>query len=689
MSPEQAAGKASEIGPACDVYALGEILYELLTGRPPFRGESPAETIRQLQNEEPVPPSRLNTKVPRDLQTICLKCLSKDPKRRYASAAALAEDIHRFQRPEPIAARPAGIIERAGKWIDRRPALAATIFASVILTILGVSAAFWFITDRAATIRATEVDLQEVADAENRSDWAAAASALDRARVRMHDHAIQSLRDHLDSEQTDLDFAQRLESIGLNRTAWVENRFSHLFDYSHADAAYSAAFREGGIGSVGDDSGSVAARITGSNAKPALIAALDDWAICVTDPDRRRWLFEVARATDPDPTGWRDCARDPSVSNSPTALTQLAESDAAVNQPARLLAALGERLEDAGANVEATNFLRRVQAQYPSDFWANFTLGDALRKSGNCAESVRYYQAAIALRPRSTVAIGNLGMALAADNRVAEAVQQFREEIAIDPESSHAHYSLGLALRQLGNIDEALTELSDSVRLEPDNANHQYNLALALVDKGQVDPAIEHFQAALHINPNYPDARYNLGVALMAKGQNDQAIEQFQGALKLAPNNAQAEYCLGLALKGAGKVDDAIEHLERAIHLNPGDANAHYNLGLGFMATGNKDAAIAQYEAAIEIDAKQPDAHFNLGLALMTEGKNDQAIQQFQQTLNIDSNNSHAHYLLGLLLKGEGKLEPAIQHLQRNPDRSQRCIRTLQSRPGPHGNQQE
>jgi serine/threonine protein kinase/WD40 repeat protein len=133
MAPEQAQGKIAEIGPATDIWALGVILYELLTGHPPFQADSALETLVQVRFQEPVSPSRLQPKLPRDVVTICLACLQKDPRKRYASAEKLAEDLRRFLDGKPIGARPVGRTERVLRWCRRKPVLAGLLAAVILL----------------------------------------------------------------------------------------------------------------------------------------------------------------------------------------------------------------------------------------------------------------------------------------------------------------------------------------------------------------------------------------------------------------------------------------------------------------------------------------------------------------------------------------------------------------------------
>jgi hypothetical protein len=135
MAPEQAQARASQIGPGTDVHALGVILYELLTGRPPFTAATPWDTIRRVAFDEPVPPRRLQPRVPTDLETICLRCLQKEPERRYGSAEDLAEDLRRFLAGEPIRARPVGLGMRALKWAKRRSAPAALLVVSCLAVV--------------------------------------------------------------------------------------------------------------------------------------------------------------------------------------------------------------------------------------------------------------------------------------------------------------------------------------------------------------------------------------------------------------------------------------------------------------------------------------------------------------------------------------------------------------------------
>jgi WD40 repeat protein/tRNA A-37 threonylcarbamoyl transferase component Bud32 len=202
IAPEQASGHSKYIGRSADVYALGTILYECLTGRPPFKAATALETLQQVSRQEPVPPRLLQPGVPRDLDTICLKCLRKEPEKRYASALALAEDLHRWLAGEPIAARPVGQTERAVKWVRRHPEV-ATLLVAVVLAVASGCAGVYL----------KYLDAEEQREiAEGKSDEA------DRAAAR-----IRTALD--DAEETNRRMQEQLanNAVLLAQAAWERN----------------------------------------------------------------------------------------------------------------------------------------------------------------------------------------------------------------------------------------------------------------------------------------------------------------------------------------------------------------------------------------------------------------------------------------------------------------------------------
>jgi eukaryotic-like serine/threonine-protein kinase len=220
MAPEQAAGISKDIGPLTDVYALGAILFELLTGRPPFRAATSRDTIEQVLREPALPPSQLNPKVPRDLDIICLKCLEKEPRRRYQSARHLADDLQCFLSARPILARPVGKMERAVKWVKRRPATAGMVALSLlllfVLTVTGVSLLY---SGQLAEERDAAKRAETFAKAETLRAEAAVTEARKQKDIADHLRAdAEGLRDHIDYAKSVL-LAQRESEAGHH--AWA------------------------------------------------------------------------------------------------------------------------------------------------------------------------------------------------------------------------------------------------------------------------------------------------------------------------------------------------------------------------------------------------------------------------------------------------------------------------------------
>jgi eukaryotic-like serine/threonine-protein kinase len=592
--------------------------------------------------DEPVPPARLNPRVPRDLAIISLKCLHKEPGCRYASARDLADDLRRFLNDEPIRARPPGRLERSRRWLQHHPALAVGLVAAVLLTSGLVGGGLWLNRQQTTQARGVEEDLQEVTLQQKKFAWTEAAAALERARGRLSGGGPAELRRRVDQAAHGLDqarrdaaLAPRLEAIRLKRATHIEGYFNSAaerrFTNARADQDYKQAFRQAGFEEVGSDPAAAAAHVQQSVVPQAFLVGLTDWAVCAVAPDRQDWLLAVARQADPG--DWSDRVRDPAAWRDGVGLAALARAAPVTPQPNPLLLALAERLQATGGDAIA--LVQRVRREQPDDFWVDFASGKVLREEGKPGEAVACYRKAWQIRPEAAVD-NNLGLALydahvrAGDGIWDEAIDCYQRSLNQDPRSAPAHNNFGVVLKVKGDWDKAEEHFRLALRLDPGSAPAHCNLGVLRAFEGDLAEATQHFQEALRLDPRCALAHYHLGVVLLGQDRMDATHDTHQRALRDDPKNRDI---LDRIFHVAHTY--ALEHYQWAVLFDPRWARTPSALGLTAQARRRLAEALDHYDQALANDPQMAMAEGARGQALLTQGRFQEARTATRRCLEL------------------------------------------------------
>ncbi|MBN1852013.1 MAG: protein kinase [Pirellulales bacterium] len=605
MSPEQAKLNQLDIDTRSDIYSLGVVLYELLTGETPFdrrrlRSAAFDELLRIIREEEPprpstrlstsqslpaiaakrqIEPKKLGPLVRGELDWIVMKALEKDRTRRYETANGLAADIRRYLADEPVIACPPSAAYRLRKLVrkNRKAVTLSMVFSlmlAVCIAVVGVSIG-WAARDKAARQALLEQQiiqaLEDVQESYTQHRMAQAQAEVKHALglMAVAGGGNEEISERVKQWHTDLETAIQLEKIRLEK----EDVRDENFDTRMADRAYHGAFVNFGLDVEIPSSVATVERIAQSNIKDRLVAALDDWVTV-------KWLgklenvdtiIEVARQADPDP--WRNRLRSALQHENWDDLKDLIQNKDLLEQPPATILLLAILLKTSNHWDAAVDVLKSAQRQHPGDFWINYYLGRYLSQK-HPEDALGFCRAALAVRPDESGAYSCVARALhwmdpelgwqpyshidaitGWQEYRSEAIYQLRVALRLNPDHHWAHANLAAKLILDGKGAEAESHIRAAIQLCPSQSHFYRTLRAALLlqnrPKDAASMPFDLLGTAIEANPSNMDLRMvraELYTLYARPGDWQKAAADYNAVAKNLPDSAYHAYCYSAVL---------------------------------------------------------------------------------------------------------------------------------------------